>query len=162
MMYKIASVITALALTLSMTGMASANYHSYRVPSTDIRVTNEHTQVINVGATIANTGLNSQSGSFGARQTLYTGVASRIGSTAMADVNTTILPACSSCSRGDVTVRNERTQVANAAVTGVNTGANRQTGSLWSKQTTGTGAVDSATSGSTAIVNYTGFSVSAN
>ena len=159
MMYKFAGVITALALTLSMTGMASANYHSYRMPSSDIRVTNEHTQVINVGATIANTGLNSQSGSFGARQTLYTGAAARISSTATADVNTTILPACSACSRGDISVRNERTQVANAAVTGVNTGANRQTGSLWSNQTTGTGAVDTVSAGSSAYVNFTEFSV---
>lgn len=160
MMYKFAGVITALALTLSMTGMASAYHHSSRMPSSDIRVTNEHTQVINVAASLANTGLNSQSGSFGARQTLYTGGVSTVDSTAVADVNTTILPACSRCSRGDISVRNERTQLVNVAATVVNTGANRQTGSLWSNQTTGTGSVDTVSAGTSAYVNYTEFSVS--
>ena len=162
MMYKFAGVITALALTLSTVGMASADYHSYRTPSSNIRISTEHTQIINGSASIVNTGLNSQSGSLGAKQTLYTGAATRVSSSAIADVNTTILPACNTCSRGDISVRHERTQLVNVGVTGVNTGANRQTGSLWSNQTTGTGAVDTVSAVSSAMVNYTGFSVSAN
>ncbi len=162
MMYKVASVISVLALTLSMTGVVSADYRTYRMPSSDIRVSNEHTQVINVAASIANTGFNSQRGSFGSRQTLGTGLVSTVDSTSLADVNTTIIPTCNTCSRGDISVRNERTQVVNAAVALANTGANRQTGSLWSNQTTGTGSVDSVSAGTSLIVNYTGFSVSPN
>lgn len=160
MLNKIAAIATAGAMIFSISGLALANnYHHDDRQSNGVEITNEHTRVLNVSGTVANTGLNSQTGSWGAKQTLGTGVVSTLSSSALSDVNSTIVAQSCNCSRGDLKVKNERTSVANVALTVGNTGLNRQSGSLFSNQTTGTGSVDSLSSNSQTSVNYTDFSV---
>ena len=128
--------------------------------SIDVEVENDDTRVLNVAASLANTGLNSQTGSMWTKQSLTTGTVHTVSSAAFSDVNGVIVPACTRCRAGDikVDVENEDTRVINAGGSVGNSGLNRQTGSSWS-QTTGTGAVYGVGSVAESYVNYVDLSV---
>lgn len=127
-------------------------------PSTDIHVDNTHTTVTTVAKTEANTGYNKQFG--GTFSSMTTGHI--VGASAVAEnqVNATILPSCA-CNRiGDIVVKNEQTTVKTIAKVELNTGSNTQVGvAHFTMPKTTTGTIQNVGSSTSAIVNYTDFSV---
>ena len=167
MLKKILGMTMALAITLSMTGVASAhsNYQpSFRfvMPSNDITIRNDDTVVKTISTVDAYTGGNSQTGSLFGSQTLGTGGVVGITSTAQSEVNTTILPDCGCNLRGDISISNDDTYTKTVSSIDAKTGRSTQTAGMWTHQTLTTGGVQSIGTQATSLVNYTGFSVSAN
>lgn len=167
MLKKFIGTAMALAMALSLTGTASAYSHyqpSFRfvMPSYDITIRNDDTVVKTISTVDAYTGGNSQSGSIFGSQTLLTGGVVGITSTAQSEVNTSILPDCGCNLRGDVSVSNDDTYTKTISRIEARTGNSTQNANMWTHQTMTTGGVQSIGTQATSLVNYTGFSVSAN
>lgn len=165
------AVFAVAAMMYGLVGDASACERSRRCDShrssseTLIEVDNEDTRVVNIAGSLANTGLNTQTGGRRSAETLYTGSVTNVDSMAVADVNRTLLPECLLCStshhRGELTidVDNDDTHVINAAVSVGNSGLNEQMGSRRSGSYMNTGSAATVFSTSNAYVNYTDMSV---
>lgn len=161
MMKKIIAACCAVAMTF-VAANATQAYYNYdsqsSIAKAEMSINNYDTNVVNVGAAIANTGFNFQSGGCLSKQTLYTGAISTVSSTSQSQVNNvaiTMPSACSNCSLGKLAISNNKTDVVNVGAAIANAGLNHQTGTTWSKQVSGTGAIYSVGSLSTSLVNYT-------
>lgn len=151
-MHKIFAVALTMAMVFSVANGAKAWYW----PSNDIKIENEHTNVLTTAKADVDTGSVYQMG--GHFVTATTGDVYSVGAVALSQVNMTNLGGCACSRMGDVKVENERTNVMTTAVADVSTGKVSQFS--WSgMKMAKTGSVAVVGTEATSVVNYTDFSV---
>jgi len=153
-MKRLLGVMLAAVMVFGVAGGAEA----WWMPSDDVTVVNKWTKVTTNASTSVNTGANMQTGGMWSSPKLTTGSVVSVGTFSGANVNTTMLPSCRMCSKGDVMVVNEGTTVRTGASASMNTGRNTQM-SMFSTQTLSTGGVNTVETSAQNQVNWTQFGV---
>lgn len=155
MIKKLIATAMAGATMLSVAGVAGA---WWKMPSPEIEVENEHTNVTTIAKAEAETGEVSQMGGWYSK--VSTGDVYGVQATALSQVNMTKLPTCAVCGfmGGEVEVENEHTRVTTIAEAEAETGEVKQM-SFWGTQKAYTGNVSWIGANATSVVNYTEFGV---
>jgi uncharacterized membrane protein YeiB len=155
-MTKLFAVIAAAIMVFGSASSASAGWMP-SMPSNDISIENDDTNVTTVAKADVYTGGVMQTG--GMFSVAKTGDVYGVSAVGMSQVNMTNFGGCACTRSGDVKVENEDTRVTTIAKADVDTG--RVSQFSWGGMKMGTtGAVTYVDTKATSVVNYTDFSVS--